>query len=55
MNRRKFKKIKRGDILTNKSNGNSYVIDDELDSKTYIGVRTIMITNPSEWVKFRKD
>ena len=55
MNKREFKKIKRGNILTNKSSGNSYVVDDELDSKTYIGIRTIIITNPSEWVKFRKD
>ena len=47
-----FEGIQRGDILQHKTTGNSFVIVTNLDEGRLIGVRTIIITNPSEWKKF---
>ncbi len=64
MEKTEFDRIERGAILQNKGSGESYVVDHTLhhrDGKmppgrvrTHIGVRTIAIRNPDEWILIKK-
>lgn len=49
---RDFEGVKRGDILQHATTGVSYVIECAISEDRFIGVRTISITNPSEWKNF---
>jgi len=46
--------LKEGDIVLNSGSGNSYTIADVVlnnNAKTYIVVKVLQISNPSEWEK----
>jgi len=45
--------LERGDIVRHKSGGNSYVIDDNYGDYA-IGVDTVHISNPCEWIKIQE-
>ena len=53
MTKKEFNKLKRGDIVLNLSSGNSYIIDHTIitytQQVTHLAIRTITISNPSEW------
>ena len=51
MDRKQFTSLKRGDIVRHVRTGNSFVIDSS-DGQTYIGLDSINISNPDEWVLF---
>ena len=44
-------RLQRGDILRHKGSGNSYVVDSVGADNQVIAVRTVYISNPSEWEK----
>jgi hypothetical protein len=50
----KISELNRGDIVQNKGSGRSYVIAD-VGRYVAIGVRTIKINNPKEWLLFNKE
>jgi len=52
MTKEKFEKLERGCIVRHVRSANSYVIEQCISSKRdrFIGVDTIVITNPDEWV-----
>jgi hypothetical protein len=42
--------LKAGDIVRNLATGQSYILHDKIDSQ-WFAVRTVVVSNPSEWVK----
>ncbi len=50
MKKEQFDNLKRGDIIRHKGDPESYVIE-ATHNRGYVAVRTIDVTNPSEWVK----
>lgn len=48
MNDSDFENLRDGDIVQNKGSGNAYIIVSN-DGNTIVAVRSITITNPSEW------
>lgn len=51
MTQKEFDNLRRGDIIRHTSDGESYTIEHSLKN-SYIGVRTIEITNPDEWILY---
>lgn len=54
MNREDFLNLKRGDIVQNTGSGQSFVIESVTQhngSFQFLGIRTCLITNPTEWKK----
>ncbi len=54
-----FNHIERGAILQNRGSGESYVVEttgqlSHDGNVSHIGVRTVMITNPDEWILMKK-
>ncbi len=48
-----FKNLKRGDIVRHVSGSNSYIVDVHYGTRV-TAVRTLDMTNPSEWIKINK-
>jgi hypothetical protein len=46
--------LTRGDIVRHKFTGESYIIEDNIDKDTALAVRTMLITNPDEWILILK-
>jgi hypothetical protein len=53
VNNREFKKLEVGDIVTSLLTGNAYVVTQRTAEDEVIGVRTVTISNPSEWKLFK--
>ena len=53
MTREEFLKLERGDIVQHLSSGISYVIEQSC-SNVKIAVRTVTLTNPTEWIKIKE-
>lgn len=49
MRKKEFDNLKRGDIVRSKWGADSYLITQEMGNATFIGVRTLTITNAQEW------
>jgi len=47
--------LTRGTIVRHKSSGNSYVVVDSYSHTSAIAVRSVHISNPSEWLIFEPD
>lgn len=47
MNQKQFENLKRGDLVRHKSRGDAYVV--ERSHPAVIAVRSIQVTNPTEW------
>jgi hypothetical protein len=55
MTREELMSLKRGDIVVNLGSGGSYIVEIEPTPITWaIGIRSIFISNPSEWEKVKK-
>ena len=52
MTKEKFEKMERGCVIQHVRSGSSFVIEQCVSPKQdkFIGVRTIVITNPDEWI-----
>ena len=53
MSEEEFRNLERGDIVRGANSGTSYVVERTLGTYV-IGVRTVLITNPDEWVLVKK-
>lgn len=48
MTKTEFKKLKEGDIITSAS-GHGYIVTQRVSDTEFIAVRTMSVSNPSEW------
>lgn len=51
MTKEEFKIVERGDILVDKHDLSSWIVDDKCGD-SFIAVRTMRISNPDEWELF---
>lgn len=47
-------KLRRGDIVVNKETGNQYIVIYNDLGEYFVAVRSITVTNPSEWDKVER-
>jgi hypothetical protein len=53
MTEQEFKALDRGDIIRNIESEKSYVVDQNLGDRA-IAIRSVDVTNPSEWILTHK-